>query len=135
LSIDEIFLNPKNNDVFSVKDENKDGKFSPGDKFSTGKLYTVPEGIQTNYTRLLDILELIPTFLNENYFKMVRDFLKSLSSKIRKNEFVNFGEMRVLIPDFLKSLNLYEIFPDFISFNIGGFFDTKNHSELIYQKS
>jgi len=125
LSIDEIFLNPKNNDVFSVKDENKDGKFSPGDKFSTGKLYTVPEGIQTNYTRLLDILELIPTFLNENYFKMVRDFLKSLSSKIRKNEFVNFGEMRVLIPDFLKSLNLYEIFPDFISFNIGGFFDTK----------
>ncbi len=125
LAIDEIFLKPKNNDVFSVKDENKDGKFSPGDKFSTGKLYTVPDGIQTNYTRLLDILELIPTFLDENYLKILRDFLKSLSSKIRKNEYINFAEMRVVIPDFLKSLNLYEIFPDFISFNIGGFFDTK----------
>jgi acetyl esterase/lipase len=125
LAIDEIFLKPKNNDVFSVKDENKDGKFSLGDKFSTGKLYTVPEGIQTNYTRLLDILELIPTFFDENYFKRVRDFLINLSSKIRKNEPVNFAEMRVLIPDFLKSLNLGEIFPDFISFNIGGFFDAK----------
>jgi len=125
LAIDEIFLKPKNNDVFSVKDENEDGKFSPGDKFSTGKLYTVPEGIQTNYTRLLDILELIPTFFDENYFKRVRDFLINLSSKIRKNEPVNFAEMRVLIPDFLKSLNLGEIFPDFISFNIGGFFDAK----------
>jgi acetyl esterase/lipase len=125
LAIDEIFLKPKNNDVFSVKDENEDGKFSLGDKFSTGKLYTVPEGIQTNYTRLLDILELIPTFFDENYFKRVRDFLINLSSKIRKNEPVNFAEMRVLIPDFLKSLNLGEIFPDFISFNIGGFFDAK----------
>jgi hypothetical protein len=125
LAIDEIFLKPKNNDVFSVKDENEDGKFSPGDKFSTGKLYTVPEGIQTNYTRLLDILELIPNFLDENYFKRVREFLLNLSSKIRKNEPVNFAEMRVLIPDFLKSLNLGEIFPDFISFNIGGFFDAK----------
>jgi acetyl esterase/lipase len=125
LAIDEIFLKPKNNDVFSVKDENEDGKFSPGDKFSTGKLYTVPEGIQTNYTRLLDILEIIPNFLDENYFKRVRDFLINLSSKIRKNEPLNFAEMRVLIPDFLKSLNLGEIFPDFISFNIGGFFDAK----------
>lgn len=112
--IDSALLENCNSDVLCYKNG----------KILTGKLSVNPPDFRNSFALFLDLIEVGSSFLNRTYFSELKTFLSKLKEKISNNEYVNLSEFNSAIPDIVKSF-VGNIFPDFISINIGKFLDSK----------
>lgn len=127
--IEEAILNVSDNsDVFAVRDEDEDGRLSTSDRFYVGILKVEPSDSSHWFISLSNFLGILP-FLGEDYFKRISRFFFDLGNIVENNVPINLGEFDKIIPDIL--INALRdrvgenIFPEFISFNIGGFLDSR----------
>ncbi len=117
-----------NSDVFSVRDEDGDGKLSLSDKFYVGIIEVKPSGSSHWFLTISNLLSILP-FLGEDYYRNLASFLDKISKDIESNRPINLGEFDRLIPAILMNLLKDKvgdrIFPEFISFNVGYFLDSQ----------
>ncbi|GBD03518.1 hypothetical protein HRbin19_00809 [bacterium HR19] len=93
-------------------------------KVLTGKLSVNPPDFRNSFAIFLDLIEVGSSFLNRAYFSELKAFLSNIREKIKNNEYINLSEFNSAIPDIVKNF-VGNIFPDFISINVGKFLDSK----------